>query len=635
MKDQPHDMQDRIDHADASIFQAKQDWVGNIDFRQMVEDLQIIVCVYDIDGFIYLNPVGEKMTGYSLEEVRGKRFWEVTHPEDALWIKPRGLARLRGETVPPTREFRIIKKNGQVMWVNVFWMITPWHGKNTIIMACVDVTENKRLTEELQASRSELETRVKERTEELNRTNKELLLLNQNLNNILKNISDGVATVNQDGDVLLLNAFLDHVSGHAAEEIKRRLSNMILEEEDGILNKMLREKKTFSDEEIIFPTAEGSLNLLVSGTPILDEEGAVQSGVIVLRPMKDVHRLIQRFSGYRATFRFEDIITDDPIMLTLIENAKNTALGDSSVVIEGASGTGKELFAQAIHNYGSRSRGPFIAVNCGAIPRELIASELFGYAEGAFTGAKKSGNPGKFELASGGTLFLDEIGDMSIDQQVSLLRVIQEKRLTRIGGHDAIPVDVRIICATNKDLYSEMRTGSFRNDLYYRLNVINIKIPPLRERRGDIMLLFNHFMKMAERKANKKSSRISSDVQKHLINYSWPGNVRELQNVVERMVNVMSGSSLETDQLPQDIKMAVPSVASSHEANRATKASADTIDVGAARELYRQKSGEAEKQHIIGLLELHHGNISRAAREIGMSRTTLYKKIRLYNSGGC
>ncbi|MGV8080346.1 MAG: sigma 54-interacting transcriptional regulator [Syntrophales bacterium] len=633
MNRKKHYVRDRSNKRDRSTSRVKQDWLKRIDFRQMVEDLQVIVCVYDIDGFIYLNPVGEKMTGYSMEEIRGKRFWEVTHPDDAAWLKPRGLARLHGEAVPPTREFRLIRKNGEVMWVNVFWLITPWHGKNTIVMASVDVTENKRLTEELQTSRSELERRVKERTEELNRTNKELMLLNQNLSNILKNISDGVATVNQTGNIVLLNAFLDHVSGNAVDKIKQRLSNMILKEDDSILNKMLREKKAFNDEEVIFPTSEGSLNLLVSGTPILDEDGVVQSGVVVLRPMKDVHRLINRFSGYRATFCFEDIITRDPIMLTLIENAKNTALGNSNVVIEGASGTGKELFAQAIHNYGPRSRGPFIAVNCGAIPRELIASELFGYAEGAFTGAKKSGNPGKFELASGGTLFLDEIGDMSIDQQVSLLRVIQEKRLTRIGGHDAIPVDVRIICATNKDLYREMRTGSFRNDLYYRLNVINIKIPPLRERRGDIMLLFNHFMKMAERKANKKSSRISGDVQKHLISYSWPGNVRELQNVVERMVNVTSGSSLETDQLPQDIRMAVPSVVTSLGAGRETIALTEAIDIDAARRQFRQKSGEAEKRQIMGLLEIHHGNISRAAREIGISRTTLYKKIKRYNSG--
>jgi len=606
----------------------QRDWLQDIDFRQMVEDLQIMVCVYDINGFIYVNPVAEKVTGYSLEEVRNMMFWEIVHPDDQVWIMPRGLARLRGEEVPATREFRIIKKNGEVMWINVFWMITPLRGKNTVIMGFVDVTENKRLTEELQASRSELEARVRQRTEELNSTNKELLLLNQNLGNILKNISDGVVTVNPSGEVELLNSFFDRMSGVDVADIRQRLKDMIGRDSGGLLHRMLAEKRSFRDEEIIFPTSEGSLILLASGTPILDEGGAVRSGVIILRPMKDVHRLIQRFSGYRASFGFEDIITKDPIMQTLIENAKNTALSDSNVLIEGESGTGKELFAQAIHSHGPRNRGPFIAINCGAIPRELIASELFGYAEGAFTGAKKSGNPGKFELASGGTLFLDEIGDMSLDQQGALLRVIQEKRLTRIGGRHAIPVDVRIICATNKDLYGGMRAGSFRNDLYYRLNVINIKIPPLRERRGDITLLFHHFLKTAERRAGRHGTRVGDDVRKRLVRYDWPGNVRELQNVVERMVNVTSGARLEPDQLPPEIRGTVPPAESPPPAGAAQEKAGAAIDLKAARDLFRRRSGEAEREQILGLLELYRGNASRVARELGISRTTLYKKMK-------
>jgi PAS domain S-box-containing protein len=612
----------------------QRDWLRDIDFKKMVEDLQIMVCVYDIHGFIYVNPVAEKVTGYSLEEVRNMMFWEMVHPEDQVWIMPRGLARLRGEEVPPTREFRIRKKNGEIMWINVFWMVTPLRGKNTVIMGFVDVTENKRLTEELQASRSELEARVRQRTEELNSTNKELMLLNQNLGNILKNISDGVVTVNPSGHVELLNSFFDRMSGSAVADIKQRLRDMVLSESGGGLARMLREKVSFSDEEIIFPAPEGSLILLASGTPILDEGGAVQSGVVILRPMKEVHRLIQRFSGYRASFSFEDIQTGDPIMLTLIENAKNTALSSSNVLIEGESGTGKELFAQAIHNHGPRSKGPFIAVNCGAIPRELIASELFGYAEGAFTGAKKSGSPGKFELASGGTLFLDEIGDMSLDQQGALLRVIQEKRLTRIGGHHAISVDVRIICATNKDLYREMKRGSFRNDLYYRLNVINIKVPPLRERRDDIPLLFRHFMRQAEGHAGRKKTQVSEEVRKCLAGYDWPGNVRELQNVVERMASGKPGTCLEIEHLPQEIKTVTrPADAPVPEAP-APGAAGGAIDTKAARDLFRRRSREAERGHIMGLLESHHGNVSRVASELGVSRTTLYKKLKGYDAGG-
>ena len=603
-------------------------WLQDSDFRQMVEDLQVMVCVYDINGYIYLNPATEIVTGYSLEEIRHQKFWEVVHPDDRVWIKSRGIARLRGEKVPATREFRIIKKNGEVMWINVFYLITTWSGRNVNILGFTDITENKRLSEDLRVSRADLELRVEQRTRELNRTNKDLIILNQNLNNILNNISDGVATINDSGEVQLLNPFFKRMSEQTATEIKSILKNMILNKTDGSLHRMFREKKSFRDEEMIFQVSEGALSLLVSGTPNFDEKGQMHSAVIIFRPMKDVHRLVQRFSGFMASFCFEDIVTVDPIMTTLIDNAKHTALSDSSVMIEGESGTGKELFAQAIHNYSLRNDGPFVAINCGATPRELIASELFGYAEGAFTGAKKNGNPGKFELASGGTLFLDEIGDMPLEQQSSLLRILQEKKITRIGGCHAIPTDVRIICATNKDLYQEMKKGSFRNDLYYRLNVINIKIPPLRERRPDIMLLIDHFMKNKENRSGERRIQVSGQVLECLMHYDWPGNVRELQNVIERLSSMISGTSVTTDHLPPEIRafLQSPQLPSS---DAGTPGEPDSMHLlKAERNGFRRKSEEEQIKRIISLLAINRWNISSVARELGISRTTLYKKIR-------
>jgi transcriptional regulator with PAS, ATPase and Fis domain len=333
---------------------------------------------------------------------------------------------------------------------------------------------------------------------------------------------------------------------------------------------------------------------------------------------------VQRFSGFQASFHFEDIITKDEILSALIENAKTASSGMSNILIEGESGTGKELFAQAIHNYGPREKGPFIAINCGAIPRELIASELFGYAEGSFTGAKKGGNPGKFELASGGTLFLDEIGDMPFEQQSSLLRVIQDKKITRIGGNQSIPVDVRIICATNKNMYNEMKRGNFRQDLYYRLNVINFKIPPLRERRSDIMLLFNYFLQ--QEFGTGGTYNISHKAQEYLVRYNWPGNVRELYNTVERVVHLTQGGDVDVISLPQEILSSMQSEDLPTDPD--TKTQSPALNVKKTRALYRQQRDESDLKRIRALLELHHGNATRVAQELGISRTTLYKKLK-------
>ncbi len=606
---------------------------SDFDFRKIVEDLQVMVCIYDIHSFIYINPAFERVTGYTLEEVRKKKFWEITHPDEWEWLIPRGLARLQGEDVPVTTGFQIITKAGETIWVNVFYLVTEWGGASAVLIAFADVTETKRLTDELQAARDALEIRVAERTEELNRTNKELLFLNQNLHNILQNITDGVITIKRSGEIEIMNSFSRGMSDRSIADIKAGFKDWITKKKTGYLKKMLEEKEAFRDEEIIFSTSEGSLPFLISGTPILNDKGVVESGVIILKPMKEVHRLINRFSGYQASFCFDDIITMDKVMLALIENAKSTALNTSNVLIEGESGTGKELFAQAIHNHGPRHQGPFIAVNCGGIPRELIGSELFGYVEGAFTGAKKGGNPGKFELAAKGTLFLDEIGDMPLELQSSLLRVIQEKKVTRIGGHQALPVDVRIICATNKDLHAEMKRHCFRQDLYYRLNVINIKIPPLRERRADAMLLFNHFLNEARKRSNRDIYRLNNKMRSYLLNYDWPGNVRELHNVVERMVNMTGGTYLDIKHLPPEIIAASHSSRARSLSSDKPKGTASALDLKETRRLYKGYSSESERSHILDVLRQLQGNVSRTARELGISRTTLYKKLKVPRSG--
>ena len=596
-------------------------------FQTLTENIPVLVYVYRDSQVIYVNPAVENTLGFTFEEMTQKNFWDICHPDYRDLIRERGQARLQGETVLANYEFKIMKKNGEAIWVDVFFGTTYMNDEMIGIVAANDITEKKLLKEELQAARDELEIRVKQRTEELTSKNNELILLNRNLNNVMMNMSDGVVIVNRSGEFEFLNNVVQHNWGDFLDDIIIKLQEEILQGKNPFFKEMFSRRIPFRDVEFIYGKSGEQIHLLVSGTPIINEQGIVNSGLLMLRPIKDVRKLVNRFSGAKATFIFEDIITGHQAMKELIENAKMAAHSRSNVLIEGESGTGKELFAQAIHNYSRRKKGPFVAINCGAIPRELIGSELFGYAEGAFTGARKGGNPGKFEMASGGTLFLDEIGDMPIEQQAALLRVIQEKSITRIGGTQSIPVDVRIICATNKDLLTEMEYKRFRKDLYYRLNVISIMIPPLRERREDIRLLTNYYLKDSYAYWEEEENSLDPAMLASLEAYDWPGNVRELQNVIERMLNTAKGARLSMADLPDDLFPGQLERSSGRELPALKKRGRSIKE---ARELSKLRMQEEERLLIIELLQACEGNVSQVARELGISRTTLYKKMEKY-----
>lgn len=304
----------------------------------------------------------------------------------------------------------------------------------------------------------------------------------------------------------------------------------------------------------------------------------------------------------------------------------------SSVLIEGESGTGKELVARAIHDE-SGLQGPFVAINCGAIPKELLQSELFGYEEGSFTGARKGGGIGKLELGDGGTVFLDEIGEMPFDMQVNLLRFLQDKMITRIGGSTPKKVEVRIIAATNRKLKDEVQLGRFREDLYYRLNVINISLPPLRERRLDIPPITRHFIQTLCRQFNREILSISDAAMNILCNYDWPGNVRELRNVIENVIVFTEGTIISEDNLPSYLKKG--SIQAGYAAEPAISPPAEPAGMGgitieAARNYTRRASAENERSEIIRLLDEYKGNISEVARHMGLSRNTIYRKIKSY-----
>lgn len=531
-------------------------------------------------------------------------------------------------------EYRVKKKDGSIVWMESVGR--GFYDENGNILEYQDVgrdiTRFKNMEEELKHQ-------VAQRTKELAGANKELVSVNLYLQNILSGISEGVIIVNDKGDCKFLNYGPNDIWKDKQRVLEEFFRENILAKESNALNRLTVKNQSFTDVEMHCYSSKGILSFVASGVPLVADGDIVTEAILVLRPITEVHNMINRMSGAQARFTFKDIVTNSMVLQDAIFLAKQAAASDCNILIEGESGTGKEMFAQSIHNSSNRRRGPFVAVNCGAIPRELIASELFGYAEGAFTGAKRGGKPGKFELANGGTILLDEIGDMPMEQQIALLRVLQERRVTRVGGDREIPVDVRVICATNRNLLTEVMEKNFREDLYYRLNVINFRIPPLKERKEDILLLFNTFL-MKNFSAEKALELIDPSVLESLVKYDWPGNVRELQNVAERMLYLSGGESITCKYLPQHIIDACQNSSMKPEDlapvnNLPIMPVVDpaphdvkSVTIADIRKTEKEQKLKDEKSHLTAALSQCHGNVSAAARMLGISRATFYRKLK-------
>lgn len=376
------------------------------------------------------------------------------------------------------------------------------------------------------------------------------------------------------------------------------------------------------DKEIFVTTKKGEKqHLFKTILPIKDEKGNV---IGVIDKIQGIHRaksFINNLSVNRAVFTFNRIVHNSDAMRKTIKTAKSVADTGMTVLIQGESGTGKELFAHAIHNASSRASKPFIILDCSTIPKELIESELFGYAEGAFTGAKKGGKLGKFELANEGTIFLDEIGEMSFYMQAKLLRVLQDGTFSRVGDNELMKVDIRVIAATNRKLEEEVRNKNFREDLFYRLNMMTLNIPPLRERRDDISVLADHFLHYARNKLDKGDIDIGEHVYRILMNYDWPGNVRQLQNTIFRAVNMCSGPEILPEHLPDNIINSMDM--------RYNHSNLYILPTKGEKQL--KKIEAAEANYILKLLEKYKGNKKKTAETLGISRSTLYRKLNKYN----
>jgi transcriptional regulator of aroF, aroG, tyrA and aromatic amino acid transport len=347
---------------------------------------------------------------------------------------------------------------------------------------------------------------------------------------------------------------------------------------------------------------------VTSGRPVLDKQNQVVGVVATLKDMTEVRQLVYSVTKPNM-ITFQDIIGESKNFKGVMQLGEKVAAGSSTVLLRGESGTGKELFARAIHMASARREKPFVPVNCAALPDSLLESELFGYNEGAFTGAIKKGKQGLFEFASEGTIFLDEIGEVSPYLQAKLLRVLQDGKVRRIGSQEEINVDVRVVSATNKDLEEMVEKNAFRKDLYYRLNVIPIYLPPLRERKEDIPLLVNHFLQKLNIRFGKEVEFVAKEALEKLYQHDWPGNVRELENVVERAVNLISGKWLTPELVITDQKLDFP-----QDKTYQSGSLAGIMD-------------ELEKQIIVQALK-NKGTIRKAAQALGVSHTTVMNKIK-------
>lgn len=370
--------------------------------------------------------------------------------------------------------------------------------------------------------------------------------------------------------------------------------------------------KSINNIEWDFSINNERIKCVINIRPI-SKNGKNSGMVITFSKVEVVHKLINKFVGYKAQYQFKDITTNNLEMKKMIDFSKKAAKSDCNILIQGESGTGKELISQSIHNYSNRAKGPFVAVNCASIPSELVESELFGYEKGAFTGASKEGHPGKFELADGGTIFLDEIGELPLDIQSKLLRVLDNGKIVRVGGTFEKQLDVRIIGATNRMLKNEIRKKNFREDLYYRLSVMEIKTIPLRRRKEDIDLLVNEFINNLNLKSKNSAVSVKNSYIDELEKYDWPGNIRELKNVVERDYYISEGEIVNIDFLDSD----------------------NTHEKVIEQKLLKEGFGiiplsEIEEKAIRNAIMECNGNIQLAAKLLNIGRATLYRKIKSY-----
>lgn len=466
-------------------------------------------------------------------------------------------------------------------------------------------------------------TGIQNEIDQLSSDNKHIREMKSALETILELSSDGIVAVNRDYVITMANrAFARFFDKEPRDIIGKHVKEVYG-------NPIFPRAMETGEPEYGYITTLNGHEIIANRVPIIKDGEIVGAlGYVVFSKIEDLYTLMNKIKKlksqldfykdelnkvHRTKYGFDHIIGRNRDLLAVKETARRVANSKSTVLICGESGTGKELFAHALHTESMRRKGPFIKVNCAAVPENLLEAELFGYQEGAFTGARKGGQTGKFELANGGTIFLDEIGDMSAAMQAKLLRVLQEKEVERLGDTRLRKVDVRVVSATNRHLEDMMIKGDFREDLYYRINVVTLNVPPLRERLDDLEALTEQFIKRFNNQFGQNVEGITAEVKDVFLAHNWPGNIRELENVIERAFNVLDSRVIQKKHLPLYLQ-------------KAGLYLNPRVSRGGLPELVE----EAEKEAILDSLNTTGGNKRKAAQLLGISRAGLYKKLKRY-----
>lgn len=578
-------------------------------FYDVINDkgVEVFLVVLEGDKYLILETVGDDTAlrqGMSVNAIPGSNWAEEVMGTNAVIM---AVMEDKPYQLYPSENYMIFLKNNTMT-------AAPIHDPDTnLIIGSLMIAGNDKLVHPHTLGMVAALVKFIEKQMATNRLRKKAEIESSYKTLIMEAISGGIIAVDEKMNITHINKkasdFFKIKIDHLGENIFSILATAYGKSSKPIeFIKAIKMKEEVTDEFVQIQIDSQIVRFTLTSR-FIHFNNQVIGKIFIIQEMSRINNLIARTMGNYAKITFNDLIGEDHLFLESIATANRIAKSSSTVLLLGQSGTGKDLFAQSIHNASGRDDKPFVAINCAAIPRELLASELFGYVEGAFTGAKKGGNPGKFELADGGTMFLDEIGDMPLDMQTSLLRVLEEKAVTRIGGKTSIPIDVRIIAATNKDLSKEVEKGGFREDLYYRLNVVAISIPSLKERRGDIILLIDYMTQKLAHSLSKHAFEIDDDFSIACSLYDWPGNIRELQNVVERCINLANNNILTSDLLPNHIVNSTK-VDDLSRLGRNLKSYTRTIESRVIKDYLKK-----------------YNNVDLAAQELGISRSTLYRRL--------